>query len=1131
MSTEVDNVVNRIVQAIDIAINPNSDTKTRLEANTFIEEVKNGVNANFEQNFAVAFKLLNYTIPQASPDVFVKLSNINNFGLQLMELTVRFSWNKLNENCKSELKLMSENIICRREFSVNTLAHIYQNRLLKDQFSRLLVGILMREWPQKWPNFLSSCLNQPKNDLVLYTFWRLSEDIGIFFLPNNPQRRREINNELNENLDHILNYIADCLVLDNTDLTILALKTLCSFFEWSTLKPDALTFLCRVLTIEVNDTDTLFKILNNVADCFFTVLNRKSFKQDEKKVLLVFFEEQNLKILVSFLDKLLPFVQSKIENKVIDEKTFDLVKRICDIFSLMGQTCVSICSQANTPLPPTSSVYLHVMLKLIEYDNQIYNYYALQFWKDLFRNQHLKGSVPEEILIKIINIMPYKMVKKEEMNNIFLIHEFDGSADYDAFFIRFRMEFGEFLRSLTKHNEVLCFNLAISLIKQSLENKSQNKNEWSTIAIILDSVCNNLTNAEQFSEEALPVLKFMISMDNIDDPEFMSTLLSCLSALSVFMQYSKEDLFKDFLSKIFSLINYYTYSKETSFAARNRSIRDLRRHVCSLFIRLSIRYTKSLLSLFDMIKDYIFTLRSRPEVELTQLDQVSLFESLIILSNSFTDTHKQTEFILQILKPVDWLLDYKMSTVDFFKHIGLGSPQSEWENFLTNRTSLVYAVNIILTIIKRVNRKEVLLPSFLPYITSLTKLIKNLNEMWSPEIKQLCYPTYKDTIFAPLLENDHIGLLENFIPGFKQQTKKDDDETIYNFNRMQTFLWLLHENCYSAIGAATNLLGLEFYNNLQTIELIHSIGDLPDFKFKVILRTCMKPLISNCPKNELIYETKIFPLFSRFLPAFFEKINVKWDTIKQFRNNDLDQVANQDSDQLEKEILDEQICRLLSKEFIDILNILMIERLVSSTDEERLSMLGIYFLKQVPGLIYMTATMMTWLDSIISMKATTLTIKIVDKLAEDEIIKTSNTVSYIIKQILIALGYFGEHDQNQALLLNLFIKLYENYVLQNDYKDIKSQLVEYSAKNIRLWNTYEEKVVKNPNAKKKREAIKNLLGNVIGKNLSQLFKRQNKDEITNLEPLLSRAQRMKREQKLNDSFDDDDLSDTFYKFF
>lgn len=306
MSNEIDNLVAQIVQAIDIAISPDSNAESRLKANTFIEEIKSGLGTNFEQNFAVAFKLLNYTTPQPLSPVdqitfFTKLSNINNFGLQIMELMVKFNWNKLSLDCKNELKMMLENIICKKNFSPAILVQIYENRLLKDQVSRLLVEILMREWPQQWPAFLPSCLNQPKNELVLYTFWRLSEDIGVFFLPNNAQRRRDMNNELTDNLDHILNYIADCLVLENTNLTILALKTLCSFFEWSTFKPDALTFLCKVLTIEMNDTDTLVKILNNVADCFFTVLNRKSYKQEEKKVLLVFFEEQNLSVLITFL--------------------------------------------------------------------------------------------------------------------------------------------------------------------------------------------------------------------------------------------------------------------------------------------------------------------------------------------------------------------------------------------------------------------------------------------------------------------------------------------------------------------------------------------------------------------------------------------------------------------------------------------------------------------------------------------------------------------------------------------------------------------------------------------------------------------------------------------------------------
>lgn len=306
MSDESENLFNQIVQAIEIALSPSSTPDTRLKANTFIEEIKSGLSSNFERSFAVAFKLLNYSVENAAGSdqatFYTKLSNINNFGLQIMELMVKFNWNRLADSGKVELKQMMENIICRKDLPVATLMRIYENRLLKDQFSRLLVEILMREWPQRWPSFLSMALSQSKNEPVLYTFWRLSEDISIFFLPNNPQRRREMNNELNQNLDFVLNYVADCLALDNIDLTILALKTLCSLFEWSTLRPDALSFLCKVLTVEMSDTDTLFKLYNSVADCFFTCLNRKSFKPDEKKVLLVFFEEQNLTVLINFLE-------------------------------------------------------------------------------------------------------------------------------------------------------------------------------------------------------------------------------------------------------------------------------------------------------------------------------------------------------------------------------------------------------------------------------------------------------------------------------------------------------------------------------------------------------------------------------------------------------------------------------------------------------------------------------------------------------------------------------------------------------------------------------------------------------------------------------------------------------------
>lgn len=779
-------------------------------------------------------------------------------------------------------------------------------------------------------------------------------------------------------------------------------------------------------------------------------------------------------------------MQLKIEGKVIDERTFDLVKRVCDVFQLMGQTCISICSANSSPLPATWPAYLLVMLKLLEYDNQIYNYYALQFWKDLFRNQHLKeNNINEELIGKILAILPYKMVKRDEMNNIFLVYEFDGSADYDVFFTRFRSEFGDFLRSLTKHNERLCFNLAISLTKQALEGGSMNKNEWTTISIIMDSVCNNLANPAQFSEEALPVLKFMIAAKNLEDPELMSIVLSTISALSVFVQFSKEDLFRDFLTKLFSLMNY-EYSKEPKLAARDRQIRELRRHICSLFIRLSMKHPKSLLPLFAEIKNFVHTLEAQPEIGLTQNEKCSLFDGLILLSNHFTDYYQQTEFIVEILKPVNWLLEYQMSTMEFIQHIGLTAPQADWnlESHATSRMSLVYAVSIINVIIKRVTRKVALLPDFLPYIAALTKLIKNLNEMWLPEVQAACRADYREIIYAPIQDKDRVVLLESFIPGIKQATRKEDeDENFYNTNRMQTFLWLLHENCYAAIGNAAGLMNLELYNSVETVDLIHSIGSLPDYKFRAIFKVCLKPLISNCPKSEAAYEQKILPLFARFLPGFFEKVNQKWDVIKQLRNSDQEVAGGgggaSDNERLEAEVLEEEICRCLSKEFIDFLGLLLVEK-PTAPEEERLSTLGVYILKQFPDLIYMTATMMTWLDSVISMRATMLTTKIMDKLAEDEVIKSSNSISFIIKQLLIGLSYFGEYEQNQALLLGLFLKLYENYVLKCDFRDIKTQLVEYSGKNIRMWANYEERLLTNPVVKKKREAIKNLLSDVIG---------------------------------------------------
>lgn len=305
-------VFDQLIQAIHVAIDPNSDPTDRNNANAFIEDIKGkaGTDAGRQHALEFALLLLNHYNPAIplrpvtaeETIAYSKQLNVHNFGFQLLEIVVKYSWNHMPDVSKQELKSLAEAIVCQQRLSESVLANIYANRLLKDQFSRFVVELLKRLWPQEWPEFIDLCLSKRKNELVLYIIWRLSEDVCIFFSPTNPTRRRDINAKLKLILPNIFHYIAESLSFDNIELTLLALQCLSTFLEWCPVSGEVICYLCNLLAVELNDMDAFLKVSNTVVDCLLVVLERKNYKPDERKELLVFFAQQNYSKLTGFLE-------------------------------------------------------------------------------------------------------------------------------------------------------------------------------------------------------------------------------------------------------------------------------------------------------------------------------------------------------------------------------------------------------------------------------------------------------------------------------------------------------------------------------------------------------------------------------------------------------------------------------------------------------------------------------------------------------------------------------------------------------------------------------------------------------------------------------------------------------------
>jgi len=393
-----------------------------------------------------------------------------------------------------------------------------------------------------------------------------------------------------------------------------------------------------------------------------------------------------------------------------------------------------------------------------------------------------------------------------------------------------------------------------------------------------------------------------------------------------------------------------------------------------------------------------------------------------------------------------------------------------------------------------------LIPHLFPLINGLFPLISNLNAIWRPEYQNRCHEHYKSLVYSNITETDRLNVLDIPLNSVNNEQNVSEKSDAY---RMQTFIWSLHENCYCVLGVAMSTIKPEIYDQIYDFKpVLNDLQFLPDWKLKMIVKTFLKPLISNCPTSQTYFEKTLLPIVSTLLPFLFNKINEKWDAIK-VRNQCLEEDGmKDDSEPVESELLSDQLNRLLSKEFVELLICILDSNKTNesllpiddnntmttneASDNVNISELGSYLLNVIPNVIIVTvAKSLSWLDTTLSLKTAQLNLILIQKIINDGMIKSEEGVCFLFEQIITALSYFGEHEQNQSILLQLMLILYEGITLKLGFSSVKLKLSEISGSDIKQWNDFDEKLIQSKakvhmTDKKKKDMLRKMLSLVIG---------------------------------------------------
>ncbi|XP_023226936.1 exportin-5-like [Centruroides sculpturatus] len=935
--------------------------------------------------------------------------------------------------------------------------------------------------------------------------------------------------------------------MEHCRLSSTILLTLAGFVEWIPIS--------HIIAGESLLLPVLWNILEDdvlqlhAAECLLLIAGRKG-KTEDRKPLLTLFSEPAMSSIYSA-------ASIAADTSLISEQKYTFLKKLCQVLiALGGQLYALLGVDSEITVPVTFPIYLNTVLAFTKHPSQVLSSYTQNLWSLFFNHKAISEDVSFKAVIpQIVKSCMDKLIKvgfpsrSDFASCSYSKLDFDSDEDFNAFFGKFRSDVCETLRCATMANPIITFSYASEWLYMQLKKEPQDAEngfcsmttplylEWEALANCLESVMGRILSndlSKSSAEDGIKLLKAVLKYET-QDPLILSCVISCISALHVFLTLAPE-LLLEVLEKLFMSV-VFSQPGQTK-ATRSKAVKNVRRHACSFLVKICKQHPRLLLPLFDQIYQHTKNISSDPE-QLSQMEKCTLMEALILLNNEFQDYNRQSAFLQETLGPVSsiWLsseLDRALSNVDhFMTHIGLNrapkAPSNEDVGGI-NRSQMTYCVNTILGVIRRskwpddpdvarsggflcpdavsaetIYFRNPATPHVYPLLKGLFSLIGVLNKLWIPENREKIHAGF--TFSLDMLESEKNLLL----PGLNVSLDNVESGDRQPCDRMQNFLFTIHDNCYHILGNAGPNLGLEFYGQpgLASQILTSVFADLhhvPDYRLRPIVRVFLKPFIQYCSHQ---YETQaLIPVLQQLCPFVFQRLREKWSVLQQrYRTS-----SSHENDSSEtQEVLEDQLTRQLSREYLDLLGVVMtggkknVEQFVEVMDEDVeirpnpqsdvLSELGIRALKNKKICAYIVSIVFNalhWIDTLTCIKSIPLCLPILKQLMAENLIIQQQEASFFLECVLFGLKELGEHAANEAFLVGLGVQVYE--LLRPAFPVLRDVLSHYTECSPDQLQNFEDKILNVPAGKqlpdkRKKDMFRKLVKDIVGKNVGRRFSR------------------------------------------
>ncbi|XP_033335088.1 exportin-5-like protein Ranbp21 [Megalopta genalis] len=1193
-----------LAQVVEVMMSPNVPQQQRLEVYNACER--------FKESSPLCAQCGLY-LAQKSPN---RSSVVRHFGLQLMEHCIKYRWTQISQSEKifikeNAMKLLQEG----SEPLLQEEAHI------KDALSRVVVEMIKREWPQQWPTLLAelsqACTRgESQTELVLLVFLRLVEDVALLQTLESNQRRKDIYQALNTNMAEIFSFFLRLMeqhfsefqkksslgctseAAAHSKIVQVVLSTLTGFVEWISINHvmaedgRLLQILCLLLG------DPIFQC--SAGECLLQIVNRKG-KAEERKQLMILFSEDALRYIYAAATAVPPVTGS---NEFINSSNnhYLFLKKLTQVLTGMAtQLCALWCKDDSSSIRPTHfNIFLDTVMTFTMSSSLTLIHMANVIWIMLFKHEQIKQDqllltyVPkyvENTAPKLIKVA-YPHGGQSNGMSSYCLADYDSEEEFNVFVHRLRTDLLEGFRQATMAAPLVTFTYVQQWLTAKItegmadlgykcEQNDQQYQEWDAVGQALDSVVSRilLINERPSVQTGLQLLELCIGYSP-HDPWILSALLSCISALFVFLSMSTGSMampgvaiLPRVLEKIFAAL-VFELPGETK-DTRSKSAKNVRHHAASLMVKISLKYPLLLLPVFEQIHTMVRGLAREPS-SLSKMEAITLYAALLLISNHFCDYERQTRFVAEVIDEASTKFiaigsDAFKGPLELMRLVGLDLPPVESmteDPAGQNRCDLVVCIFTILSVVKRCTipddpdraargnfvaalsesgnpvYRNPATPHVIPLLPTLFALLRVMNALFTPAALAALSEGYKSA--HELLESEKAGLLGLNVTN--DNAPEPDQTSGSAVTRMQSFLSTIHEQSYHMLGSGFHMIGRDFYQLPGLAPaLINSVFSnlemIPDYRLRPIIRVFMKPFIYYCPPA--FYESVLVPVLAHVSTHMCQRLSAKWQYIAHlYESGGLDE-ENTDT----QEVITDMLNRNLTRDFVDVLKVALVGGAASdatpldtmeqeiggmaidhpssrgnSIVAEVVSELGTFVLRHPStchSVVLCVLGALTWNDSNASLKATMLTGPVVRALAADGSL-TPAMAAHIMVAILQGLQLHGQHEANQGSLITLGTQVYE--CLRPKFPNIIEVMQKIPGINPTDLQRFDEKMAivstkGNKIEKGKKDLFKKITNQLVGRSVGQLFRKEVKiDNLPRIE-VFGKSQQIRVDDISNNATD------------